>query len=77
MMYYCRVQREACIACGLCQLHAPHLFNYDHAGIAYYQPDHNQGNHPVPSRELAAFKQAQRDCPTGAIKRQNKPYSVE
>ncbi|MGO3381172.1 MAG: ferredoxin, partial [Loigolactobacillus coryniformis] len=34
---YSRVQREECIACGLCQLRAPALFNYDKEGIAYYR----------------------------------------
>lgn len=74
---YSRVQREECIACGLCQLRAPALFNYDKEGIAYYRPDNNQGTTPIPSDQLAAFKQAYRDCPTGAIKRQNKPFPTE
>ncbi|MFC6171512.1 ferredoxin [Loigolactobacillus jiayinensis] len=71
---YSRVQRDACIACGLCQLCAPELFNYDAEGIAYYRPDHNQGTTPIPPEQLTAFKQAYRQCPTGAIKRQTQPF---
>lgn len=74
---YSRVQPEQCIACGLCQLRAPELFDYDAVGIAYYRLDHNQGTTPIPTEQLAAFKQAYRDCPTGAIKRQVQPFSAD
>ncbi|MFD0897584.1 ferredoxin [Loigolactobacillus binensis] len=74
---YSQVQREQCIACGLCQLRAPELFDYDTEGIAFYRLDHNQGQAPIPAAQLAAFKQAYRACPTGAIKRQNKPFTTK
>ena len=38
MALYGRVERPECIACGLCQMLAPALFDYDQAGIAYYKP---------------------------------------
>ena len=43
MALYGRVERPECIACGLCQMLAPALFDYDEAGIAYYKPDRNTG----------------------------------
>lgn len=37
-MLYSQVIPERCIACGLCQLKAPDLFDYDQEGIAFLNP---------------------------------------
>ncbi|KRK34244.1 ferredoxin [Loigolactobacillus bifermentans] len=75
-MDYSRVQQENCIACGLCQLKAPHLFDYDAEGIAYFKPDHNQSVTPIPDSERTAFKAAYQQCPTHAIQHQKGPFQI-
>lgn len=74
-MTYTRVVPEECIACGLCQLKAPELFDYDENGIAYVKIDNNQGSKPIPAVLQAHFKAAYTACPSGAIKRQNQPFT--
>ncbi|MFC6314913.1 ferredoxin [Lapidilactobacillus achengensis] len=74
-MIYTRVVPAQCIACGLCQLKAPELFAYDEEGIAYVKIDNNQGTTPLPLPLQAQFKAAYTNCPTGAIIRQNQPYT--
>ncbi|MCX2455588.1 ferredoxin [Lacticaseibacillus nasuensis] len=74
MTLYAKVQQDACIACGLCQLAAPSLFSYDANGIASYAPDHNTGSQPVADVAQVAFKLAYTRCPTHAIKRSNQPF---
>lgn len=74
-MLYSQVIPERCIACGLCQLKAPDLFDYDQEGIAFFKPDHNQGTTPIEDhKERIAFKTAYTACPTGAIVRQSTPF---
>jgi ferredoxin len=71
---YTKVVPEQCIACGLCQLKAPELFDYDENGIAYVKIDNNQGNREIPLPLLASFKAAYTVCPTGAILRRDQPF---
>ncbi|WP_261805822.1 ferredoxin [Lapidilactobacillus luobeiensis] len=73
---YTRVVPAQCIACGLCQLKAPELFSYDEEGIAYVKLDNNQGTAPIPVALRAQFKEAYTNCPTGAILRQNQPFTA-
>lgn len=73
-MHYTKIDRESCIACGLCQLIAPKLYEYDENGIAYTTKDNNAGITPVLEDELESFKKAYTSCPTGAIKRSNSPF---
>lgn len=75
-LLYSRVIPERCIACGLCQLKAPTLFDYDADGVAFFKPDQNQGQVPIDNpRDQIAFKSAYTACPTGAIVRQSTPFS--
>jgi hypothetical protein len=71
---YGKVDCESCIACGICQLKASNLFEYDTDGIAFLKQDHNTGSLPIPEQEIEAFKEAYTHCPTGAIKRKNSPF---
>lgn len=73
-MYYTKIDRESCIACGLCQLIAPELYEYDENGIAYTVKDNNAGIVPVGNKDLESFKKAYTSCPTGAILRSNTPF---
>lgn len=75
-MLYSKVIPERCIACGLCQLKAPELFDYDHEGVAFFKPDNNVGQTPIENpHDLIAFKAAYTACPTRAIVRQEEPFS--
>lgn len=74
-MHYTRVISEKCIACGLCQLKAPQLFDYDADGIAYVKIDQNTGQTPIDPKDMIAFKAAYKACPSSAIKRQQSPFT--
>lgn len=76
-MYYTKIDREACIACGLCQIYAPDLYEYDDNGIAFTKKDQNKGTTPVSPEEMNDFRKAYTSCPTGAILRSNHPFSEE
>ena len=71
---YAQVDRDACIACGLCQMLAPELFDYDANGIASYTPDQNTGSIPLTPAQAILFKKAFSRCPTGAIQHSNRPF---
>lgn len=71
---YTKVLSEQCIACGLCQLKAPDIFEYDEDGIAYVKLDNNWGTKEIPLPLMAQFKDAYTACPTGAIQRRNAPF---
>ncbi len=71
---YGKVDCESCIACGICQLKASNLFEYDTDGIAFIKQDNNTGTLPIPEQEIQSFKEAYTHCPTGAIKRKNSPF---
>lgn len=73
---YGKVDQERCIACGICQLKAPALFDYDDEAIAYMTHDANSGTQPIPEAQLAAFRDAYTHCPTGAIVRSQQPFDM-
>lgn len=55
---------EKCIACGLCNIHAPELFDYHDNGIVkFYNSDETEINIPENPNSIQAIK----NCPTGAI----------
>lgn len=72
---YGKVDQDACIACGICQLKAPSLFEYNYEGVAWMTHDQNSGTSLIPLDELDAFKEAYTHCPTGAIKRSNQSFN--
>lgn len=76
-MYYTKIDREKCIACGLCQICAPALYEYDENGIAYTAKDGNEGTVPIQEEEMAGFRKAYTSCPTGAILRSALPFEPE
>ncbi|MCD2255217.1 ferredoxin [Agrilactobacillus fermenti] len=73
---FTRVARPECIACGICQLQAPDIFDYDNEGIAYSKLDQNKGQRAIPNELMSQFKQAYQKCPTGAIKRRDVPFHL-
>ena len=48
---YGKVNCESCIACGICQLKASKLFEYDTDGIAFMKHDNNTGGLPIPEQK--------------------------
>lgn len=76
-MYYTKINKEKCIACGLCQLYAPTLYEYDQNGIAYTNQDNNNGITPVQDYEVEGFRRAYTACPTGAILRATAPFESQ
>ncbi|MDK6232954.1 ferredoxin [Aerococcus sanguinicola] len=60
---------EACIACGICQLKAEQIFDYDDEGIAYFKNADQAYRAQIPDDQVEAFRQALTHCPTGAIQR--------
>ena len=54
-MYYTKVNQDNCIACGLCQIISPDLFDYTSEGIAFTKMDSNEGNAPIPPNDLKRF----------------------
>jgi ferredoxin len=55
---------EQCIACGLCHLHAPEVFDYHDDGIVkFYGKDSLIEEYP----ETDGLKTAVKACPTGAL----------
>ncbi|MBO3090832.1 ferredoxin [Schleiferilactobacillus harbinensis] len=75
--WFTKIDQERCIACGLCALHAPAVFDYDDNGVAFGKRDANHGTVPIPPEQLAAFKAAYRDCPVQAILRSRRPFPPE
>lgn len=56
---------DKCIACGLCNLHAPKVFDYHDNGIVkFYDTDKVQKEFSDDSSLLLDVK----SCPTGALK---------
>lgn len=63
----CQIIPEQCIACGLCAVYAPDLFDYDEEGIVCFKdfPDSNELI-LTPAQQHTAL-QAYRKCPVRAI----------
>lgn len=62
----CKIIPEKCIACGLCQIKAPHLFDYyDNGIVKFLQSDTLET--PLPEPLDPSVLEAYRKCPTRAI----------
>ncbi|HOK50229.1 MAG TPA: ferredoxin [Sedimentibacter sp.] len=56
-----RVDRDACISCGLCESICPDVFELDDENISVVKVD------PIPAEAEACAKEAEGECPTNAI----------
>ncbi|MDI9495689.1 MAG: ferredoxin [Bacillota bacterium] len=56
-----RVDRDACISCGLCESICPDVFELDDENISVVKVD------PIPAEAEACAKEAEEECPTNAI----------
>ncbi len=67
MPYYTYIDKETCIACGVCGATAPELFDYDEEGIAYAKRDNNKCVKIVPERLEQDLLDAEEGCPTESV----------
>ncbi|MEI5992276.1 ferredoxin [Enterococcus crotali] len=63
----CKIIPEKCIACGLCQVYAPEIFDYNDDGIVILKNDNEAFQEFVPERERNNALIAYRKCPVRAI----------
>ncbi|EOL44307.1 ferredoxin [Enterococcus caccae] len=63
----CKIIPEKCIACGLCQVYAPEIFDYNDDGIVILKNDSNAYQEFVPDNERNNALTAYRKCPVRAI----------
>lgn len=56
-----KVDRDACISCGLCESVCPEVFKLDDEGISTVIQD------PVAKENEECAREAEADCPTDAI----------
>ncbi len=68
MPYYTWIDKETCIACGVCGATAPDLFDYDDEGVAYSKIDNNKGEKAVPFDSEEDLLDAHESCPTESVK---------
>ncbi|GBG97419.1 ferredoxin [Lactococcus termiticola] len=61
-----KLQIEDCIACGLCHVKAPEIFDYDDSGLVRFYADKEAGE--IELKESDGLIEAIKHCPTGAIK---------
>jgi len=62
----CKIIPEKCIACGLCQVKAPNIFDYHDNGIVKFKGTDSLEKcvtEPLPDDLLTAYQK----CPTRAI----------
>ncbi|MFV0560864.1 MAG: ferredoxin [Enterococcus sp.] len=63
----CKLVPERCIACGLCQLAAPDIFDYDEEGIVLFAQEPVAHRQFVTPDEQEAVVEAYKKCPVRAI----------
>lgn len=67
MARLCKIVPERCIACGLCAVYAPDIFEYDEEGIVLFKQEPEAHQQFVQPAEEAAVTKAYQKCPVRAI----------
>lgn len=67
MTIICRLVPERCIACGLCAIYAPDIFDYDEDGIVLFKEEPEASQQFVRTEERKAVIKAAAKCPVRAI----------
>lgn len=62
-----RIIPENCIACGLCQVKAPDIFDYDAEGIVIFKNDPEAFSQIISDEQKEQCLNAYKKCPTRAI----------
>lgn len=65
MSLLCKLVPERCIACGLCQIEAPDIFDYDEEGIVLFAQEPEAHQQFVSEKE--PIQKAYQKCPVRAI----------
>lgn len=67
MSLKCEIIPEKCIACGLCQVLAPTIFDYDDEGIVLFRQEPEATHQYISEEETVNVLAAYRKCPVRAI----------
>ncbi len=73
---YTRVNKDECIACGLCSSFADEVFEYDDDGYAFNTLDDNTGTVNIEGNTAEDVTKAYESCPSEAIKVSEKPFGA-
>ena len=63
----CEIIQEQCIACGLCALYAPNIFDYDDEGIVLFKQEIEATHQYIQNEDFTFVFQAYQKCPVRAI----------
>ncbi|TXL67881.1 ferredoxin [Cerasibacillus terrae] len=74
MRIYTMVDKETCIACGVCGAACPDVFDYDEEGISQSILDNNSGDMLVPTSFIDDVLDAYDACPSESIKVSKQPF---
>ena len=71
MPQLCKLEPERCIACGLCAVYAPTIFDYDEEGIVLFAQDPSAHQQIIQKNQKEQVLSAYKKCPTRAILLEN------
>ena len=71
MPQLCKLEPERCIACGLCAVYAPTIFDYDEEGIVLFAQDPSAYQQFIQKNQKEQVLSAYKKCPTRAILLEN------
>lgn len=75
MELLCKIKPDLCIACGLCAIYAPAIFDYDEDGILLFKEEPEAHQQFVRQKQQAAVQKAAGKCPVRAILLERLPES--
>lgn len=67
MSQLCKIVPERCIACGLCSVYAPTIFDYDNEGIVLFAQEPEAHQQFVLEEDQVTVLAAYKKCPVRAI----------
>ena len=71
MPQLCKLEPERCVACGLCAVYAPTIFDYDEEGIVLFAQDPSAHQQFIQKNQKEQVLSAYKRCPTRAILLEN------
>lgn len=74
MRLFTIVDKETCIACGVCGVTCPQIFDYDINGLSEVIIDDNHGSKQIPELFYEDVIDAYESCPSESIKISEKPF---